>query len=41
MSLSIAMAPIFMGLTLLFVIIKMVYENKVLAQGGEIIDSGS
>jgi FHS family glucose/mannose:H+ symporter-like MFS transporter len=39
MSLSVAMAPIFMGLTLLFVIIKMVYENKVLAQGGKIIDS--
>jgi FHS family glucose/mannose:H+ symporter-like MFS transporter len=39
MSLSVAMAPIFMGLTLLFVIIKMVYENKVLTQGGKIIDS--
>jgi len=41
MTISVAMAPVFMGLTLLFVIIKMVYENKVLARGGKIIDSGT
>jgi hypothetical protein len=39
MTLSVAMAPVFMGLTLLFVVIKMAYERKVLIQGGKIIDS--
>jgi len=39
MSLSIAIAPTSMSLVLLFVVLKMIYERKVLARGGKIIDS--
>jgi MFS transporter, FHS family, glucose/mannose:H+ symporter len=39
MTLSVAMAPVFMGFALIFIILKMVYERKVLARGGKIADS--
>jgi hypothetical protein len=39
MTLSVAMAPVFMGFALIFIILKMVYERKVVARGGKIADS--
>ncbi len=39
MTLSVAMAPLFMGFTLIFIVLKMIYERKVLARGGKIADS--
>lgn|GEM_PF-804615 len=39
MTLSIAMAPLFMGFSLILIVLKMIYERKVLARGGKIADS--